>query len=62
MPLSKKGKEILKKFIEQYGERGSDIFYASIVKGKLPFEKLHKDKGTGKLLKARRTYAKKKKK
>jgi len=62
MPLTKKGREILKKFQEQYGkERGKEIFYASIVKGILPSKGLH-TKGSGKLEKAKRTYQRKKKK
>jgi hypothetical protein len=61
MPLTKKGKEILKKFIEQYGERGREVFYASLVKGKLKDHRIH-GKGTGKLEKAKRSYAKKHKK
>jgi len=61
MPLTEKGKEILKKFIEQYGEEGKNIFYASLVKGTIPDKGIHK-KGTGKLEKAKRTYAKRHKK
>jgi len=61
MPLTDKGKKILKKFIEQYGERGRNIFYASLVKGKIPDKGIH-GKGTGKLEKAKRSYAKKHKK
>jgi len=37
MPLTKKGKEILKTFKKQYGEKkGERIFYSSINKGILP--------------------------
>jgi len=61
MPLTPKGKKLLKKFIEQYGERGRDIFYASLVKGKLKDKGIH-GKGTGKLAKAKRTYQRKHKK
>jgi len=62
MPLTKKGREILKKFQEQYGkEEGKKFFYASIVKGVLPSKGLH-EKGSGKLEKAKRTYQRKKKK
>jgi hypothetical protein len=62
MPLTKKGREILKKFQEQYGEEeGKKFFYASIVKGTLKDKGLH-GKGTGKLEKAKRTYQRKHKK
>jgi len=61
MPLTKKGREILKKFQEQYGkEEGKRFFYAAIVKGNIPHSKVAKGKGSGKLLKAIRTYKKKK--
>ena len=46
----------------QYGaKKGKEIFYASIVKGKKGSKKWH-GRGTGKLEKAVRTHAKKKKK
>jgi hypothetical protein len=61
MPLTKKGEKLLKKFIEQYGERGRNIFYASLVKGKLKDKGIH-GKGSGKLAKAKRTYQKRHKK
>jgi hypothetical protein len=61
MPLTPKGKKILQKFIEQYGERGRDVFYASLVKGTIPDRGIH-EKGTGKLEKAKRAYRKKHKK
>jgi hypothetical protein len=61
MPLTKKGEKLLKKFIEQYGERGRNIFYASLVKGTIPDSGIH-GKGTGKLEKAKRTYRKRNKK
>ena len=59
MPLTAKGRKVLQKFKEQYGEKGEDIFWASIVSGKLPDKKLHK-KGSGKIEKAKRTYKRKK--
>jgi|YNPMSStandDraft_1061717.scaffolds.fasta_scaffold09926_3 hypothetical protein len=63
MPLSPKGKKILKKFQELYGkEEGKRFFYASIVKGKIPHSKVAENKGSGKLLKAKKTYQKKHKK
>jgi hypothetical protein len=63
MPLNRQGKEILKKFQEQYGkEEGKRFFYASIVKGIIPHSKVAEGKGSGKLLKAKRTYQKKHKK
>ena len=36
MPLTEKGKKILKQMREQYGKKkGTEIFYSSINKGKL---------------------------
>lgn len=36
MPLTKKGKKVLKSMEESYGkEKGKEIFYASINKGKI---------------------------
>jgi hypothetical protein len=62
MPLTAKGRKILKKFQEQYGkEEGRKFFYASIVKGILSDKGLH-GKGSGKLEKAKRTHARKKQK
>jgi hypothetical protein len=62
MPLSKKGKELLKKFQEQYGkEEGKKFFYASVVKGNIPHKEVAKGKGSGKLEKAIRTHKKRKK-
>jgi hypothetical protein len=62
MPLTAKGKKVLKKIQNQYGkEKGKQVFYASIVKGKLPDKGLH-SKGSGKLEKAKRTYLKKRRK
>jgi hypothetical protein len=63
MPLNRRGKEILKKFQEQYGrEEGKRFFYASIVKGIIPHEKVAKGKGSGKLEKAIRTHQRKRRK
>ena len=43
MPLTKKGKEVLKSMQKKYGkERGKRIFYASINKGVKGSEKWHK--------------------
>lgn len=62
MPLTAKGKKILKAFQKEYGkEEGKKIFYASIVKGTLKDKGLHK-KGGGKLEKAKKTYKSKKRK
>ena len=62
MPLTKKGKEVLKNFQKQYGkEEGEKFFYASIVKGRLKDKGLH-GKGSGKLEKSKRSYNKKHKK
>lgn len=35
MPLTEKGKKVLAKFREEYGEKGESYFYASINSGKL---------------------------
>ena len=60
MPVTKKGKPVLKKMIEEYGaQKGKQVFFASIVKGKKGSSKWH-GKGSGKLAKAKRTHAKKK--
>jgi len=60
MPLSPKGKKLLRKFQEEYGEEeGKKFFYASIVKGNIPHGKVAKGKGSGKLEKAIRTHQKK---
>jgi hypothetical protein len=62
MPLTSKGKKILRKFQEEYGkEEGKKFFYASIVKGTLKDKGLH-GKGSGKLEKAIRSHQKKKRK
>ena len=58
MPRTKTGKKVMKSMKEQYGERGEDVFYASIVKGKAGSSKWEGKGGSGKLQKAKRTYAK----
>jgi hypothetical protein len=59
MPITKSGKKVLASMKKQYGEKkGEEVFNASIVKGKKGSEKWH-GKGSGKLAKAKRTYAKK---
>ena len=57
MPQTKKGKEIMSAMIKEYGpEKGKEVYYASIVKGKI---KGAEGVGvTGKLAKARNTYKK----
>jgi hypothetical protein len=59
MPITKSGKKVLRKMQQQYGmEKGEKVFFGSIVRGKKGSEKWH-GKGSGKLAKAKRTYAKK---
>jgi hypothetical protein len=60
MPITKSGKKVLRNMEKQYGkEKAKKVFFGSIVKGKKGSEKWH-GKGSGKLAKAKRTYAKKK--
>lgn len=60
MPQTKKGKKILKAMRQKYGKKkGEQIYYASIVKGKI--KGAEKEKKGGKLAKAKRTYAEKNK-
>jgi hypothetical protein len=49
MPLTKTGREVLKKYQEQYGEEeGKRYFYASINKGTKGSESWHKGRKGGK--------------
>ena len=58
MPQTKKGKKILKNMKKTYGEKkGKEVYYASIVKGKV--KGAEGKGGTGKLEKAKKTYSKK---
>lgn len=58
MPQTKKGKEIMSAMIKEYGsEKGKEVYYASIVKGKI--KGVEGGGGTGKLAKAKNTYKKK---
>lgn len=60
MPHTKSGKKVLRKMKEKYGsEKGEDVFYASIVKGKKGSSKWEGKDGSGKLAKAKRTYKRK---
>lgn len=60
MPQTAKGAKIMKAMIREYGKtEGTRAYYASIVKGKV---KGAEGKGTGKLNKAKKSYAKKHKK
>lgn len=57
MPTTKKGKKVLKAMQKQYGsDKGKSVYFASIVKGKL--KGAEGKGGTGKLAKAKKTYAK----
>ena len=61
MPQTSKGAKIMKAMIKEYGkEKGKEVYYASIVKGKV--KGAEGKGGTGKLAKAKKTYAKKHKK
>ncbi len=55
MPQTKKGKEIMSAMVKEYGpKKGREVYYASIVKGKIKGVEGKGGKGT--LSKARRTY------
>ena len=61
MPITEKGKKILSAMKKKYGvKKGKEVYYASIVKGKI--KGAEGKGGTGKLAKAKRTYAKRYKK
>ncbi len=61
MPQTKKGKTILSEMKSQYGpKKGKSVYYGSIVKGKITGAE--GKGGTGKLAKAKRTYASKRSK
>ncbi len=54
MPQTQKGKKILSAMTKEYGaKKGKQVYYASIVKGKI---KGAEGKGTGKLAKAKATH------
>lgn len=56
MPRTKKGKKIFSAMRKEYGPtRGKEVYYASIVKGKV--KGAEGPGGTGKLRKAMATYA-----
>lgn len=58
MPQTAKGKKIMAAMQKEYGAKsGKSIYYASIVKGKV--KGAEGKGGTGKLAKAKATYAKK---
>jgi ferritin-like protein len=55
MPQTKKGKEIMSAMVKEYGvEKGKEVYYASIVKGKIKGVEGKGGKGT--LAKAKKTY------
>jgi hypothetical protein len=61
MPQTIKGKHILAAMKKEYGDqKGTQVYYASIVKGKV--KGAEGKGGTGKLAKAKRSYARKHKK
>ena len=60
MPQTTKGKKIMSAMKKQYGsKKAKQVYYASIVKGKI--KGAEGKGGTGKLEKAKKTYAKKSK-
>lgn len=60
MPQSKTGKKVLSAMKRQYGKgKGEEVYWASQVKGTPGSAKWEGKGGTGKLAKAKRTYAKK---
>jgi hypothetical protein len=62
MPRTKVGKEVMGSMKKQYGkEKGENVFYGSIVKGKPGSEQWEGKKKGGTLAKAKATYAKKNK-
>lgn len=61
MPQTSKGKEVMANLVKQYGaKKAKSVYYSMIVSGKL--KGAEGKGGTGKLAKAKRTYAKKHKK
>jgi hypothetical protein len=61
MPTTKKGAKIKKAMANQYGtKKGKQVYFASIVKGKV--KGAEGKGGTGKLAKAKATYKKRHKK
>ena len=61
MPQTKKGKKILSAMTKEYGaKKGKQVYYASIVKGKV--KGAEGKGGTGKLAKAKATFTKRHKK
>ncbi len=63
MPKTKTGKKIYNSMVKKYGKKkGKEVYYKSIVKGVSGSSKWENLKsGSGRLLKARKTYLKKKK-
>ena len=60
MPKTKSGRKVMKKMKEQYGkEKGEDIYFAMVVKGKSGTSKWEKLEKGSTLKKARKTYSKK---
>ena len=59
MPTTKAGKKVLANMMAEYGaKKGKNVYFASIVKGKKGSSKWEGKGGTGKLAKAKRTFAK----
>ena len=61
MPQTAKGKKVMANLVREYGEKkAKSVYYAMIVDGKL--KGAEGKGGTGKLVKAKKTYSKKNKK
>ena len=57
MPQTKKGREIMSAMTKEYGaKKGKEVYYASIVKGRI--KGVEGGGGKGTLAKAKRTYKK----
>lgn len=60
MPRTKVGKEVMSSMKKQYGaKKANEVFYGSIVKGNPGSSKWEGGGGTGRLAKAKASYAKK---
>lgn len=58
MPITTTGKKVLTNMVAQYGaKKGKQVYFASIVKGKAGASKWEGKGETGKLAKAKRTFA-----
>lgn len=58
MPMTKIGKKVFRQMKKKYGKKAKNVYFGSIVKGRKGSEKWEGKGGSGKLAKAKRTYAK----